>query len=177
MLIGLDAVLSEESINLHKEHLKNMKLKYSVLEKSIPEISGKGIREISRIKIREREEILSLLRDIKAHELYFNSYGREFQSSGTVRGKFRTEASFLYELYDAARGAKGDFLFVSLSRGEVCYEVSSEASFLKTEPLLSIDLCEHAYFLDFGFRKEAYLEKIISRLNLNTLDKILSKLD
>ncbi len=177
MPVGLDSVLSEEALNLHKEHLKKLKLKYSILEKSFPEISGKSIREISRMKLREREEILSLLRDIKAHELYFNSFGREFQSSGALRDKYRTEASFLYELYEAAKSTKVDFIFVSLIGGKIDYEIGSESSFIKTVPLLAIDLCEHAYFMDFGFEKEEYLAKIISCLNLNSLDKILLKRD
>lgn len=177
MLIGLEAVLSEESINLHKEHLKNLKLKYSILEKSIPEISGKSFREISKMRIKYRDEVLSLLRNIKAHEIYFDSFGREFKSSNAVRNKFRTESAFLYELYEASKKEAGDFLLVTLNKDEVEYELMSENSFLKTEPLLAIDLCEHAYFLDFGFEKEEYLKRIISRLNLNRLDKKISKRD
>ena len=129
------------------------------------------------MKINEREETLSLLRSIKAHELYFASFGREFQSSSAVRDKYRTEASFLYELYKTAIGTKEDFLFISLERGKLNCEVISERSFIRTEPLLAIDLCEHAYFMDFGFQKDEYLAKLISHLNLNSLDRILSKRD
>ena len=176
MPTGLDAVLSEDALNLHKEYLKKLKLKYSIFEKSIPEISGKSIREISKMRIMERDEILSLGRNIKSHELYFNSFDREFQSSEAVRQRFRTEASFLYELYEAAAKADSDFLLVTVnSKGALDYEPLSEKSFLKTEPLLAVDLCEHAYFLDFGFEKEEYLKKILYRLNLNALDKILLK--
>jgi len=177
MSAGLDAVLSEDALNLHKEYLKKLKLKYSIFEKSFPEISGKSMREIWGMKLRERDEILSLLRNIKSHELYFESFDREFQSSEAVRRRFRTEASFLYELYEAAK-ADGDFLLVTVnSRGDIDYETLSGKSFLKTEPVFALDLCEHAYFMDFGFEKEEYLKKILYRLNLKSLDKILLKQD
>ena len=177
MPVGLDAVLSEDALSLHKDYLKNLKLKYSVFEKSLPEISGKNIKEISRMRIKEREELLSLIRNIKAHELYFSSFGREFQRSNAVRDKYRSEASFLYELYEAAMRARGNFIFVSFNNGRLDYEVDSEYSFIRSEPLLAIDLCEHAYFMDFAFGKDEYLVSIISRLNLNSLDRILSKRD
>ena len=177
MLTGLDAVLSEETLNLHKEYLKKLKLKYSIFEKSRPEISGKGMCEISKMRIAERDEILYLMRDIKSHELYFNSFDREFQSSDAVRKRFRSEASFVYELYKTAMESDGDFLLVTANKGELDYEVLSEKSFLKAEPLLAVDLCEHAYFMDFGFEKEEYLKKILYRLNLKSLDKILLKRD
>ena len=177
MQTGLDAVLSEEVLNLHREHLRSMKLKYSVYEKSIHEIAAKSMREISRTRIKEREEVLHLFRNIKAHELYFDSFGAEFQSSNAVRKKYRSEASFLYELYEAAKKEKSDFLLITLNNGELGYEAMTEKSFLKSEPILAIDLCEHAYFIDFGFEKEEYLKKVISRLNLNRIDKIFLKRD
>ena len=131
MPTGLYAVLSEDALNLHKEYLKKLKLKYSILEKSFPEVSGKSMRGIWGMKIKERDEILALLRDIKSHELYFESFDREFQSSEAVRQRFRTEASFLYELYEAATKADGDFLLVTVnSKGALDYEPLSEKSFL-----------------------------------------------
>ena len=103
MLCGLCAVLSDRAMNLHKEYILKQKLRYSVMEKSFPDIVGKNIREISRLKIREREEIVLAKWDIMCHEKYFISFGREHQNSSAARYMCRTEASFLYEIYEMAR--------------------------------------------------------------------------
>jgi len=60
--------LSETALNLHKEHLKKLKLQYSVFEKSKPEIIGKDISEISRLRIKDKAEIIKLSCDIRCHD-------------------------------------------------------------------------------------------------------------
>ena len=170
---GLCRILSEEALDLHKDYLKEMKLKYSICEKSIPEISGKSIIEISRMRIREREEIRALLSEILYHDVYFSSFGKEYQSSVAVKKRFRTEASFLYELHEVGKNAGDSFLLIYINKGRVDYAVAPKGSVLRVQPVLAIDLCEHAYFLDFGFDREEYLRKTLSFLNLNSLDKFL----
>ena len=135
------------------------------------------MREISKMKIKDKNEILSLLCDIRCHELYFTSYGKEFQSSSAVKKRFRTEASFMYELLEKTKSLQHGFIAIYFNKGFLDYDIASINLFLRAEPILTVDLCEHAYFLDFGFEKEEYLKKIISRLNINHLDKFLLKRD
>ena len=47
-LNAMNLFLSEENIKRHLEHLRTQKLKYSILEKSVPELKGKSIKEILR---------------------------------------------------------------------------------------------------------------------------------
>ena len=46
MAEGLERILSEQAIGLHKNFLMDKRHKYSVLKKSIPELSEKSIKEI-----------------------------------------------------------------------------------------------------------------------------------
>ena len=170
---GLCRILSEDTLNLHKNYLKDLKLKYSVWEKSIPEISGKGIREISRMRIKEKEEIQALLLEILCHDVYFSSFGKEYQRSFEVKKRFRTEASFLYELYEASKNESEGFLLIYFNRGLVDYTFANKGSILRCEPILALDLCEHSFFLDFGFDRDSYLKKSLSLINLNSLDNFL----
>ena len=172
MELGLNRILSESSLDLHKEYLRRQKLKYSILEKSFPEISGKKICQISKMKIKDKSEIESLYLDIMFHNVYFSSFGKEYQGSDAVKKRFRTEASFLYELFEAGKKEDGGFILIYFNKGLIDYTVVSKCSNLRIEPILSVDLCEHAYFLDYGFEKEEYLNKALSLLNLNSLDKI-----
>ena len=43
--------LSEEGLARHLELLNNLRLRYSIIEKSIPAIKGKDYREISLLKL------------------------------------------------------------------------------------------------------------------------------
>ena len=49
-----------------------------------------------------------------------------------------------------------------------CSEKNGE-HFIKGEPRLAIDLCEHAYFIEYGFDKERYLEDLLRHLDLSRL--------
>ena len=178
MAYGIDFVLSEKTLNLHRDYLKKQKLRYSIWEKAFPQISGKCAFEIAKMKIRDKRDIISLKCDIMCHELYFASFGKEYQSSIAARNKYRTESSFLYEIYEKSRCEKQGFLIIGMSGGRIEYTVGEENEILKiTNPLLAVDLYEHAYFLDFGFDMDLYLNKILPMLNLSFLDKFLQSKD
>ena len=67
--------LSERNIEMHKEYLNTLILKYSVFEKSYPAILGKDINGIhkTRISTSEREEAARLYSEILMHKIYFSS--------------------------------------------------------------------------------------------------------
>ena len=51
---AMNMFLSEENIKRHLEHLRTMKLKYSILEKSLPELKGRSIAQIVRLGINRK---------------------------------------------------------------------------------------------------------------------------
>ena len=172
---GLEAFLSEGAILAHKEHLNNLKLRYSILEKSFPGIFNRELRDIEKMRL-EREvkrEITDLKSEILCHELYFSSYANRFGNSKIITERFGSSASFLYNLKCIAMSGGEGFLVIYEKREELLIYCGAQYSeiFIRCKPLLSLDLCEHAYFTDYGFLKEKYVEAALSYLDLSVIDK------
>ena len=172
---GVDAFLSERAIFMHKEHVNKLKLKSSIIEKSYSNLSGKTLSEIRRAKIDKgaREELVHLKSEVISHELYFSSFGEKFEFSKTVNERFGSVSSFLYNLQKIAMDTPSGFLIIYECREEFLIYAGKDYSDVIAyyNPLLSIDLCEHAYFTDYGFSKEKYLESALSYLKLSVFDK------
>lgn len=155
--------LSEENISLHKEYYRNLKHKFSILEKSIPNLSGKTLNELYELKLSRqiRTEAIALKREIYLHEVYFSSFTdreRAQSSQNTrIRAQFGSWQSFVFEAYMLARELEGGFLVVYEGKDKIEL-VHSEKIYRLPRLLLALDLCEHAYFLDYRFGKDDYLK-------------------
>ena len=160
--------LSERSCALHKEYLEKLKLRYSILEKSVPEIRKKEISEIQKMRVPYKNEILSLRCDIICHELFFTSFCHGHQNSKCVKEAFGSEAAFFYEIYQLSKEKENCFAIISMNRGFPRLSFGLPSMILRlSSPVLALDLYEHAYFLDYGFDKEEYVRRMLSCLNLN----------
>ena len=170
--------LDEESIKIHKEYTEDLRLKYSILEKSIDGIKGKSPRELLRMHLhkRDRDVTVELLSEIRLHTLFFSSFtDEENQASHSVRAQYGSEAALLNLLYKEGVGAsRGGFLCLYRINNQISYShaLDYKMLFLKSEPLLAIDLCEHAYFFDYGFRKGDYLINALKHLKLSVFDNL-----
>lgn len=169
----LRGFLGEENIKMHVGYMKSLKHMYSINEKSIPEIRGKRMEQIAGLGLSRRlvSELLALGSEIKLHECYFSSFASVPSASKLLRKHYGSENSFCYELLGVAKGASGGFLCVFLdSRGRpVPRLVAPTGLKIGENPILALDLQEHAYFLDYGFKREEYLRASISYLNIAKL--------
>lgn len=172
-MYGLESFLSEESIGLHREYCRVLKLKYSILEKSFPCIALEDAKSISKMKIDRaaKNEILKLKAEILCHELYFSSFGEKHQDSEIIRRQYGSTASFLNTLSDIAMSVPYGFLIINENREEFGIYCGNDYmnAIINTKPCLAIDLCEHAYFGDYAFDKQKYILNALSALNLNKL--------
>ena len=169
--------LSCQSIEMHRKYLDKLKLKLSVFEASYPSIVGEDYHCIDKTRIPrdDRERILGLKSEIEAHEIYFISFlesGASCEKNEIISKQYGSEAKFLYELMRYASG-KGGFLFIYFNRAG-CIRAYAGENYLRAlryfDVRLAVDLCEHAYFTDYGFDKEKYLSKALSSLNLSKLN-------
>ena len=174
---GLYSFLSDRAIELHREHVAREKHRYSVFKKTYPEISGLDVKEIQRLRIDpdDKGSILRLYLDILYHEVFFNSFGEPHVCSEKVRERYGSEASFLYEIYKSAFDMNSGFVVVYNDGIGVEFDNSDKiyGRILKMKsfkPYLAIDLCEHAYFLDYGFNKAEYLKRALSVLDLGAIE-------
>lgn len=166
--------LTEDNVRLHKEYLKNQRLKLSILEKSVPQIKSKTVSEISKMRIKPavKSEAAFLISDILSHECYFRSFCVESARCKALRDYYSSEASFCYELFCYAKEWKQGFAYVMWNgsgRPVIKHSDKAPLAFLTEQPLLALDLCEHAYFYDYGFDKDEYLRRAIAHLDLSRL--------
>ncbi len=146
--MGIRCFLSNESLSRHYAYLESLRAR----------------------KRMEMGHVRSVETQIRAHELYFSSFRRERMRCERVRRGFGSENAFTYALKEYADGRAADFLYIFPIRRYpyVGYSTDERDAY---RAVLSIDLCEHAYFLDYGFERDSYLHAALSHLDLSVLDK------
>ncbi len=163
--------LSKRSIDMHKEYLKDIKLRISVFEKSYPDASGAKISDIKRLRLlrSERDELFRLRCEELLHEVYFSSFCECGGHSELIRKQYGSEASFLYKLMRECMEKSG-FLVIYKRAGDASYYIGEKYDILENiMPLLAVDLCEHSYLLDYGFNKQGYLKYALNSLDLSKI--------
>ena len=167
-----------EGESLHREYLGNLRLRYSILEKSIDGLRGRGIGDIMRMRLppEERLRCAELYARIRLHEIFFDSFSQNAVIGArrykTVDRCFGSTSALAYELFCRARDEGEGFLCIysRANKIEIKRGASSAELLIVGEPALCIDLCEHAYFPDYGFDRERYLRSSLERLNYARLD-------
>ena len=171
----MNEFLSEENIALHREYLRTKKLKYSILESSIPKLRDAEVKDVFRMRLdsRDKRDIVLLLPEIKLHDVYFSSFGKtRFPHSALIAKSHGSEAAFLNEVYRSCIATMYGFVCVFLvgDRTVIYGFENYEDVFKFGVPLLAVDVCEHAYFMDYGFDKERYLLSALPYLDITKLN-------
>ena len=168
--------VSEENLLLHKNYVRDLELKYSILNKSISNLANKNIKDIyySSFERDIKTEALGLLYEIEMHKLYFSSFSsdKSYISSEKVKSLYKNEANFLNAIYKYAFKCNHGFVFAYLKRGKIEIAEGSVERLVwsYSEPKLCLDVCEHSYYGDFGFDKKRYLLSSIPYLKLDVFD-------
>ena len=174
--------LSDENIKSHFDYINKQKLRFSILQKSCSELNSCCYKEIYRKKLPFdiKKQALTLICDIKTHELFFNSFSQPRYICKNIKRYFSSQDRLIYEMLSLAREVDYGFIFVCLDKAGkpiICSGENKTDIFIKYEPILAIDLYEHVYFKDYGFNKEKYLSNALGYLNLKILDDRLLSLD
>ena len=174
-MIGILNFISESAYSEHKEYVNNQKLLFSILKKIEPalsELSLSGIESLRRIDINIRAEAISYFSEIRAHELYFSSFCGGIGRSSRVREQYGSEDSFLYGILKKSLAFGQGFCYVGMDRGRIFWDCTENPYKMLWggEPMLVIDLCEHAYFRDFGHKREEYLRSALRFLDISRLE-------
>ena len=171
-----NSFLSEANIKEHLSYLKTLKNKFSIIEKSYPELKGKSPDRVLKMNLKRqiRSEAFDLLLKIQAHEIFFSSFAREVKPSPAVRKYYSSENSFVYEMKMAALSCEYGYIYVYKDFKNVPRFRLTEAldeRFIKDRPLLLVDLYEHAYFADYGFNYKGFLDGALSHLDLSLISR------
>lgn len=169
--------LSEIGLARHKEYVEALRRRLQFLYASYEGLRNIDTKRLSRARGRNCEaarEALAIRGEILLHEVYFSSFSkREYPSSEAARVCFGSTLTLLNELKTLALKKSVSFVGVYESPGG--YKLFSIREpfeiFTVGKPILVIDLEEHAYFLEFGFNKEAYIGRALAYLDLALLDE------
>ena len=167
--------LSDDSVGEHRAYLSNLKLKYSILEKSIPCLKGQSLEKIYSLSLSraERREAVELYSEIRLHEVFFASFSdRVGIESRYINEVYGSRAAFVHELFCEAKRLTFGFVCYSVSKkgGKIVSSRNYDEIFDSGEPILALDVFEHAYFRDFGFCKARYISEALSFLDLSRVD-------
>lgn len=164
--------LTEENIALHREYMRSLRLKHSVMEKSISVIKNASLSEISKaaIKKRDKDDVLANLSEYLMHDLYFKSFSEMPSGNKLIKKYYSSDEAFLYEIFCKCRETPAGFILIYLDdRGRPQVKEFNSWRDLIHPPRLAIDVSEHSYFLDYGFEREKYLKNALSHLDLAKL--------
>ena len=170
----MNSFLSEENIASHREYVRVKKLKYSIIESYLPQLSGKGMWDIYRMKIGadDKRDAINLLSEITFHDVFFTSFSSSYYPrSLAIERLYGSEANFLNLIYRRCMSQAYGFVLLYKHRERITVESVLEYSKILNlnTPTLALDVCEHAYFMDYGFDKERYLASMLPYLNLSKL--------
>lgn len=168
---ALNLFLSEDNIRRHIEHNNSVKLKLSILEKSVPKIIGCSICEIKQMKLDKdiKEEAARLIGYIRSHDLFFDSFVEHNNACGH---KALWIEQLLYNIYTEALSLDFGFMYLFKDgRGGIKTSFSPNGEYIieNQKPILSLDLFEHTYYLDYGFKKDKFLKNALCHLDISRL--------
>lgn len=170
----MNEFLSDENISRHREYVRMLRLKYSIFESSFPVLLGADFLVASRIRLKrkDRADALSLLSSIEMHDIYFSSFSSlPYPRSKRLSEQYGNESGFLNEVYRVCMEARYGFTAVYDLKSEIKVKAFERCEDALTfgRPTVAIDVCEHAYFLDYGFDKERYLIGALPYLDIGRI--------
>ena len=112
------------------------------------------------------------------HELYFDSLGGDGKATGAFQEKivkdFGSWEAFVEDATATAMAARGWMVTAyDPSDGNVhnfLCDMHNQGGVWGTIPLWTIDCYEHAYFIDYGSDRKAYIQALLENINWKTVD-------
>ncbi len=182
---SLEPIISTTTVNIH--YNKHEKGYLDRLNKFLSEAGYNGhytipeiILNIDKFPIEYRGDILYNAGGVVNHDLYWNSIGKLSLPSGKLLEKivnvYGSYDSFKKKFVEEANKVIGSgytFLVMDNKNNLNIINLSNQDSPLSYgyEPLFTIDLWEHAYYLDYQNRRSDYINNFFSIVNFDEASK------
>lgn len=182
---ALEPIISTTTVNIH--YNKHEKGYLDRLNKFLHEAGYNGnytiheiILNINKFPMEYRGDILYNAGGVVNHDLYWNSMGKLSLPSGKLLEKivnvYGSYDSFKKKFIEEANKVIGSgytFLVMDNKNNLNIINLSNQDSPLSYgyEPLFTIDLWEHAYYLDYQNRRSDYINNFFSIVNFDEASK------
>jgi len=179
---ALEPVISAETLSFH--HGKHLQAYVDNLNKLLPgsEFEGMALEEI--VRKAPAGAVFNNAGQILNHELYFMQFKPVSEAVQSPQGALATQIEKQWGSFDAFKAefeAKGVGLFGS---GWVWLSADADGSLVITQeqgasnpivkglkPLLTFDVWEHAYYLDYQNRRAAHLSTLWQIIDWKVIEK------
>ena len=131
---------------------------------------------LSEVRSLRQAETFSI-NGVKLHELYFENLGKEKfdgRISQEITEKWKSFDNFKKSFSSAALSVRGWVVLAwdnDLGRLKIYATDQHDISVWNAVPILVLDVYEHAYFIDFGTDRKAYVEKFFDNINWNVINR------
>ncbi len=167
---GIEQFISEGALKKHRDYAESVRLREQVKR------SGKTFDDRSLVQLyrgHTKESVAPLYADAVesfSHTLYFSSFCIYPTVSDGFCRSFGGLTSFFHRLFVEACKAQAFFYIGTDAHGQLCLS-DDIGRFLRKNrlPTLAVDVCEHAYFADYGFDKTAYIRAAVGHLDVGRL--------
>ena len=182
---ALEPIISTTTVNIH--YNKHEKGYLDRLNKFLSEAGYSGsytipeiILNIDKFPINYRGDILYNAGGVINHDLYWSSTGKLSLPSGSLLDKivetYGSYDSFKKKFIEEANKVVGSgytFLVMEPNKKINIINLPNQESPLTYgfEPLLALDLWEHAYYLDYQNRRNEYINNFFSIVNFDEASK------
>lgn len=182
---ALEPIISTTTVNIH--YNKHEKGYLDRLNKFLSEAGYSGyytipeiILNIDKFPINYRGDILYNAGGVINHDLYWRSTGKLSLPSGSLLDKivetYGSYDSFKKKFIEEANKVVGSgytFLVMEPNKKINIINLPNQESPLTYgfEPLLALDLWEHAYYLDYQNRRNEYINNFFSIVNFDEASK------
>jgi Fe-Mn family superoxide dismutase len=170
--------LSKEQLDNHKSlylgyvgKVNEIRKKYSDIEFSNGNPTYNEQREL------KLEEGFAL-NGVKLHELYFENIDGDGNLSNKISEllikNFKSVENWQQEFINLGLSSRGWVILAQNSDGSVenyICDMHNQGGIWQAEPLLVLDVYEHAYFTDYGIRRKDYIAGFIGNINWNIVEK------
>jgi len=114
------------------------------------------------------------------HELYFQNLGNEAGPMGAktqnlINRYFGGTDKWKEDFIACAKSARGWCILVYEQRTATCRNIvldsHEDGNIATAYPIIALDMYEHAYFIDYGTDKDAYINRFLSNIPWEVIEK------
>lgn len=184
-LDGITLKAISEHFKLYEGYVKKTNEIRAKLETADKSLANATWSEVGELK---RQESFAV-NGAKLHETYFGILGpSNAEASGTspagrvtelIKRDFGSIENWIADMTAAGLSARGWVILSYDLADKSVHNYSADAHNLGviagTIPLISLDVYEHAYFMDYGTNRKGYIEAFFKNLNWEKIDELFAQ--